>query len=183
MVVRNSNIDISSWDTRQLISFLTKSAKEGEVVYSKPLDSFLRGDGTRDLFAHAALVLANRSFEVLPENAPAGQANIDLCMNEQLWEIKSPDGNTLRGVETAVRKAQRQFKKIPSSLYCPRLIFNARYHALDDAVLLAELRRRLEQHRFADALFVFKNGNVASVPIGKKPDVPISRTAGPLSEL
>ena len=44
MVVRNSNIDISSWDTRQLISFLTKSAKEGEVVYSKPLDSFLRGD-------------------------------------------------------------------------------------------------------------------------------------------
>ena len=85
MVVRNSNIDISSWDTRQLISFLTKSAKEGEVVYSKPLDSFLRGDGTRDLFAHAALVLANRSFEVLPENAPAGQANIDLCMNEQLW--------------------------------------------------------------------------------------------------
>ena len=30
---------------------------------------------------------------------------------------------------------------------------------------------------------IFKNGNVASVPIDKKPDVPISRTAGPLSEL
>lgn len=81
MVVHNSNIDISSWDTRQLINFLTKSAKEGEIVYSKPLDSFLRGDGTRDLFAHAALVLANHSFEVLPENAPAGQANIEITYN------------------------------------------------------------------------------------------------------
>ncbi len=178
MVFLNSNPGISCWDTHQLLNFLAKSTKEGTIVYSKPIDSFLKSDSTRDLFVHAALVLANYSFEVLPENAPTGQANIDLCMDGQLWEIKSPNGDTLRGVETAVRKAQKQFKKILGSPYHPRLIFNARYHALDDSDLITELRKRLEQHGFTDALFVSKEGRVIDIPLSEKPDVPISRTAG-----
>lgn len=180
MVDLNSSTDISQWDTQQLVTFLAAAAEKGAIIYSKPLSAFLKVDCERDLFAHAALILSHYSFEVLSEDAPDGYANIDLLMNQQLWEVKSPNGTTLRSAETAVRKAQRQFKKRLNSPYCPRLIFNARYHALNDSALLAELKKRLEQHGFANALFVSKAGCVEDIALNGKPDVPISRTAGSL---
>lgn len=163
------DLDISRWSIQRLARYLATAADKGTIIYAKTLVSFLNADCERDLFAHAALAISGRSFEVLAEKAPDGYANIDICMSRQLWEIKSPNGDTLRGVETAVRKAQRQFKKTAASSYCPRLIFNARYHTLDDSALLTELRKRLEQHGFANALFISKRGRVISIPLNKNP--------------
>ena len=155
--------DVSRWDTVQLATFLMQAEREGVATYSRPLGSFLHSDCERDLFAHVALVLARRPFEALPETSPDGYSNIDLLMDGQLWEVKSPNGDSLRGVETAVRKAQRHFRKCTRPEQPARLIFNARYHSLDDSALLPELRRRLEQHGLSDSLFVTKKGRVLPV--------------------
>lgn len=163
------NISLENCTTAQLAYFLKEASDQKRISYSKPLESFLGTDDERDLFAHAALLSFGQHFEVLAESAHDGFSNIDLLIDGKYWEIKSPDGSTLRSVETAVRKCQKQFKKCNPENYEPRLILNAHYHSMDDEALFAELCRRVEQHGLIEAVFIRKKGEIIYIPGKRSP--------------
>lgn len=151
-----------------LVSELEVLRDAGSILYEKPLSDFAGKEEERDLFAHLALVRAGYSVTVLAEDAPEGYSNIDLLVDGAKWEVKSPNGSTLRGVETAVRRARTQFKRQFATDYPPRLVFNSAFYRVDPALVLPELRRRLEQHGFKQGLLVDAQGTVTEVDIKKE---------------
>lgn len=144
---------------------VTKSYPSGAVGnYLKPLSEFEAKDGRRDLFAHDALGNSGRSFTALAEDAPEGYSNIDLLMNGDRWEVKSPDGANIRAVESNIRKAKDQFEK----QYKPvsegiRVVFNGRYLLVADSEITRRLALEMRRHGIDEVLQVFKDGSVKPV--------------------
>lgn len=131
---------------------LDEAEVSGAITYVKPRSKLRREDeGSRDLFAHAALYQAGwRGFSVLDErnarNTPAEEwtqykKSIDLVrMNGEYWEVKSPTaqnpGTRLRAVERKLWEAQEQFAGHPSTnVSQTRVVLNGRYiNATDKAI-------------------------------------------------
>lgn len=137
---------------RTVGEILDEAEARGAITYVKPRSKLRREDeGSRDLFAHAALYQAGwRDFSVLDErnarNTPAEEwaqykKSIDLLrMNGEYWEVKSPDakdpGAKLRAVERALAQAEEQFAGHPvASLDQTRVVLSGRYiNATDNAI-------------------------------------------------
>lgn len=118
-----------------------------------------RGNEWRDLFVHDTL--AKNGYKVQPQ----GGADIDLRINGQPWEVKSPiptrDSNSgsLRWVENNVKAANTQFKKRGINGETS-LILSGYYYATDDAVIEKELVKRARQHKVKRVMFIDKTGNI-----------------------
>ena len=138
-------------------------------------DNFETHDGEwRDVFAHDALASVGIKVKPLPASAPMGFSNIDLLINDELWEVKSPYDepraarNSMRFVEKNLRKAKRQFDNQWDEGTGARLdyggptrvVFNALYVGMADDRIEAELLRQMKAHRIEEVIFVRKSGDV-----------------------
>lgn len=164
-------------ETSESLSCLRIAEQRGQVAYDKPLLSFLETeDGRRDLFAHAALARDGRRFRALAEDAPDGFSNIDLEMDGEKWEVKSPPGDNPRAVESNLRKAKKQARKnYPEPLSETRVVFNGRFYGQDDAWVSEELGYQMSEHGVAEALHVREDGSVRQI---EKAQTPYSERPG-----
>lgn len=169
--------------TSKALACLRVAEKRGQVVYEKPLLSFLETDGgKRDLFAHEALARDGRRFRALVEDAPDGFSNIDLEMDGAFWEVKSPPGSGIRAVESNLRKAKDQFEKHwPEPVREVRVVFNGRFYGQDDIWTSEKLSLEASRHGIAEVILVDKVGNVrqiekARVPYPERPSLQTSNS-------
>ena len=138
-------------------------------------DNFEDHDGEwRDVFAHDALASAGIKVKPLPATAPDGFSNIDLSLNGELWEVKSPYDERgksraeMRFVEKNLRRAKKQFanqwdERTGGRLDYDgptRIVFNSFYVNVDDGAIEAELARQMRAHHVDEVIFVKKNGEV-----------------------
>lgn len=120
-----------------------------------------QGNEWRDLWAHH--VLEQNGFLAQTH----GKNDIDLTINGEWWEVKSPkpvqDGHNLRFIEKALRVAKRQFDErgIPGSC---RVVFNSFYREpVDEDVMALELSIRAAQHGVVEVLYVSRAGNLRRI--------------------
>ena len=120
-----------------------------------------RGNEWRDLWVHHVLEKSGMAPQV------HGKDDIDLTINGEWWEVKSPDeakshpgsGSDLRYIEKNLRQASHQFEK--RGLGPAHVVFNPRYrHDASDEKLIAEVRKRMTQHRVAEVLFIKEDGSI-----------------------
>lgn len=132
-----------------------------EPSYLKPREAFDGADDERDLFAHDALSKHGFAVTVLQEDAPEGYSNIDLMINGQKWEVKSPTSGNIRTVEDNLRKANRQFlKDYPKPTETVRVVFNGKNVGVDDFSISTEIKRRMKQHRIDEVIQIMKDGSI-----------------------
>lgn len=154
----------SGFDRGSMVAYLEAARDSGGVVYSKPLESFIGGRDEKDLFAHVALHRAGYRFDVLAEDAPDGFSNIDLMIDGEKWEVKSPDKNNIRAVEDNMRKAKKQFRKnYPEPLGYTNVVFNCGSYGVDDERALEEARARKNDHRIDKVIFVSSDGEAKEI--------------------
>lgn len=159
---------VAEMSVKEMESYLERARDSGDIVYSKPIDSFVGTDDERDLSAHVSLHRAGIRFEVRAEDAPKGFKNIDLSIGDQLWEVKSPnaDGGSkdpLRFVEKNIRKAKKQFKGSQTPDAPVRVVFNNVYTAAADEDVMRRIRVEVERHGIAEVIFVHKDGSVERI--------------------
>ena len=149
--------------TAKSLACLRVAERNGQVVYEKPLLSFLeREEDRRDLVAHAALVRAGRSFTALAENAPEGYSNIDLLMDGKKWEVKSPHKSNPRAVETRLRAAKDQFEKnYPEPIEEVRVVFNGYFYGQSDEFVASKIAQEGDRHGITEVIHVDKSGKLA----------------------
>ena len=96
-----------------------------------------------------------------------GAADIDLTINGEWWEVKSPEtsvegvkpGNELDFIEKNLRRASHQFRN--KGLGSARVVLNLRYrHAASDDVLIRETKRHMAMHDVAEVLFIKSDGSL-----------------------
>lgn len=96
-----------------------------------------------------------------------GAADIDLSINVEWWEGKSPkpigvsarDGGSLSFIERNLRRASHQFRDRGHG--GARVVLNLRYrHAASDDVLIRETKRRMAMHGVAEVLFIKSDGSL-----------------------
>ena len=159
---------VNEMSAKEMVSYLERARDSGDIVYSKPIESFVGTDDERDLSAHVSLHRAGIRFEVRAEDAPKGFKNIDLSIDDQLWEVKSPnaDGGSkdpLRFVEKNIRKAKKQFKGSLTPGAPVRVVFNNVYTAAADEDVMRRIRVEVDRHGIAEVIFVHKDGSVERI--------------------
>lgn len=108
--------------------------------------------------------LAKNGYKVQPQ----GGSDIDLRINGQPWEVKSPiptqssTPGSLRWVENNIKEAKRQFKK-RGMVKKTKVIVSSYYYPTDDAVVKKELVKRCAQHNIKSAMFIDKQGNLKKI--------------------
>jgi len=154
---------------------LDEAEASGAITYVKPRSKLRREDeGSRDLFAHAALYQAGwRDFSVLDErNARNTQAeewaqykkSIDLVrMNGEYWEVKSPppgkNPDSTRAVERGFRRAEDQFVGHPVAHGQPRrIVFNGRYLKASDTKNATRIAKEMRLQGIDEVVQVKKDG-------------------------
>nr|WP_058270254.1 hypothetical protein [Olsenella massiliensis] len=137
----------------------------------------------RDVFAHDSLASTGIKVEARPASAPEGYSNIDLFINGDLWEVKSPydekgyTPGSIRFVEKNLRVANRQFRnqwdeKTNARLDYKgpkRVVFNSRYKSVSDEAIGREIPRQMAMHGIDEVLFVKKDGSVVYIKKGADP--------------
>lgn len=133
----------------------------------------------RDVFAYDMLSMAGFKVIVREPSAPDGFSNIDILLDGELWEIKSPElreggqkpkpGSELSFVEGNLDKAYKQFHRQwdgdtggRAAWYGPiRVVLNTRYRDEDDAAIMAELEKvlRMKSSKF-EVIMVGKDGSM-----------------------
>ena len=124
----------------------------------------INGKEWKDLWVH----------HVLEENGIKGVAqdttNLDLTINGQWWEIKSPEtpkeqpkeGKELGFVEDNIKKAIRQFRK--RDIEDVRIIFNSRYRSeYEDDVVLEEIKRQIIKRPVKEIVYINEAGKMIRV--------------------
>lgn len=161
--------------SRTVGEVLDEAEASGAITYVKPRSKLRREDeGSRDLFAHAALYQAGwRGFSVLDErnarNTPAEEwaqykKSIDLVrMNGEYWEIKSPppgkNPESTRAVERSFRRAEDQFAGHPIAYGQPRkIVFNGRYIKAPDAKIKERIVKEMHLQGIDEVVQIRKDG-------------------------
>ena len=149
--------------TTRSLACLRVAEKRGQVVYEKPLLSFLKKEeDRRDLVAHAALARAGKRFTALAEDAPEGYSNIDLLMDGKKWEVKSPHKSNPRAVETRLRAAKDQFEKnYPEPIEEVRVVFNGYFYGQSDEFVASKIAQEGDRHGITEVIHVDKSGKLA----------------------
>lgn len=128
-----------------------------------------KGNEWADLWAHK--ILAENGVPIVAKDS----SSLDLTIDGVPWEVKSPslkdgepdDPDYVGFVESALRKAIKQFKKRGYPREEVRVVFNSKYRAASDEAIEAELKRRMETHGIREVLFVTKDGKLKRL-INKK---------------
>lgn len=113
-----------------------------------------RGNEWRDLWVH--YVLGKNGISAQAQ----GPAKLDLIINGEWWEVKSPygDGSSPRFVESSVKKASKQFEK--RGIKPKRIVFNPRYRGCDEEAVKKELKRQMKCHGVSEAMFINDDGSI-----------------------
>lgn len=113
-----------------------------------------RGNEWRDLWAHRVLEKNGISAQA------QGPAMLDLTINGESWEVKSPygGGSSLRFVESSVKKASKQFDK--RGIKPKRIVFNPRYRGCDEEAVKRELERQMKCHGVSEVMFINSDGSI-----------------------
>lgn len=123
-----------------------------------------RGNEWRDLWAHHVLGMNGIAAQT------HGKDDIDLTINGEWWEVKSPDepgepprpGRELSFVEKNLRAAAHQFEK--RGLGSARVVFNPRYRSVaTDEDMVAEIRRRMRTHDVSEVLYINSDGTLTRI--------------------
>ena len=152
----------------------------GAVDYSLVSESAFEPPAVewRDRFVHDSLAACGFHVKPKPADAPKGFKNIDMWIDGELWEIKSPHpnpgdpspkpGNELKFVKNEFSKAMGQFL----SQYDPtsgrkltwdgpfRVVLSNRYKEMDDETVLCEVIRLLDESPDYEVIFIGKEGDV-----------------------
>ena len=147
-------------------------------------DDFARtGNEWRDLFAHDALSSLGHKIVARPGDAPDRYKNIDLFMDGELWEVKSPHdergaavprpGNELKFVANCLSSAASQFHKswaedlggLMDYDGPVRVILNSRYKDdVDDDLIAGRIREEISRSKEKYVvLHVRKDGSVTEL--------------------
>lgn len=79
----------------------------------------------------------------------------DFWMERRTWEVKSPMGKNIRGIESNFRDAAKQSENI---------IFDLRRSKIEESKAISKIRIEAEQFRVVKrVLVVTKNGNVLTI--------------------
>lgn len=114
-----------------------------------------RGNEWRDLFAHD--MLAKSGIVVTTHDS----RQLDVTIEDELWEVKSPDGSSARSVEGGIRKAKRQFIDRFGHETQIRVVFNSLYiDGVSDDAVRARLVTEMSRHGVSEVIFVKKSGEV-----------------------
>lgn len=186
MRVRRPSMSIRVYDSphenelignRTVGSILDEAERRNAIDYDKPRSGLRREDeGSRDLFAHAALYLAGwRGFTVLGErnssNTPKEEwkrykKSIDLKTSDgAYWEIKSPppgkNPGSTRAVERSFRRAADQFAGHPIGHGQPRrVVFNGRYLKASDASIRERILKEMRLQGIDEVVQIRKDGSI-----------------------
>lgn len=148
-----------------------RRATEGPpVVYEKPRSEFLAtDDGIRDLAAHEALRAAGYSVVARAEDAPEGYSNIDLLLDGELCEVKSPitdatGTNAMRFIERNLRKAVKQFKKVYGGYDGEvAVVLNCMGVHSDRESIIKRIRLELSRHPVDRVILITGSGDIDDI--------------------
>lgn len=111
-----------------------------------------RGDEWRGLFAHDTLARHGIRFRA------QDHFQLDGVIEDELWEVKSPDGETLRSIEKAFRKAKKQSEK--RSLSHVRVVLNLKYFGGDDTAVRNKVIQQMDRQRCNEAIIIYKDSSI-----------------------
>lgn len=155
----DENVILAEMRTRDRAWLNTGTAPEPS--YLKPREAFDGADDERDLFAHDALSKHGFAVTVLQEDAPEGHSNIDLMINGQKWEVKSPTSSNIRAVESNLRKAKKQFEKqYGSSLDGVKVVFNGAGIEIPDTDIVSKIEYEMKRHGIDEVLYIGKDSSI-----------------------
>lgn len=145
----------------ETVSRIKSFERAGSAKYIKQMNAFYGTDDERDLTAHAALLEHDHKLVILREDAPEGYSNIDLLVDGELYEVKSPTGSGKRIVEQNLRKAKRQFaNKYGDPEDEIRVVFNGTNVDMEDSLISAEIDRQMKSHNIGKVIQVNKDGSI-----------------------
>ncbi len=130
----------------------------------------------RDRFVHDSLSACGFHVRPKPADAPYGFKNVDMWLDGELWEIKSPHDDAgqpegrdkLKFIRGNFDKAYKQFhtqfdptrgKKLGWG-DAARVVLSGRYKDVPDDDMLAEVIKFLDEHNGYEVIFVDKCGSV-----------------------
>ena len=168
--------------SKQILSEMQKRSRlwlssgvEPETVYLKSIEEFLaEKNGKRDLFAHGILSRNGFAVTARKEGTLEGFSNIDLLINGELWELKSPEGRLNangepRFVENNLRKAVQQFyKQYGTDQRDVKIVFNGYFCEASDEQMEKRIAAEVRRHGIAEVLYIAKDGSVRRY-FGKEP--------------
>lgn len=148
-----------------MVEYLRAASRSGDITYSKPLEKFIGSSDQNDLFAHVALHRAGYKFVVAAEDSPENFSNIDLLIDGEWFEIKSPDADgsgkdSTRFVEKNLRKAKRQFERMSVKQEKVNVVFNGKYTEVDDNDIYLRIDHEMSRHGIDKVIQVRKDGSV-----------------------
>jgi len=96
------------------------------------------------------------AVEFLPVSDEPGRRNPDILLNGEIWEMKSPQGNSEKNtIDTQLRDAGHQ---------SAHLVLDTSRTPLADDFIVAEVRRRLQYRlRLKSVIILLKNGDVVRI--------------------
>lgn len=152
-------------DMKQVNRILDKAVKTGQIVYNKPRNSFVKKEEINELYAHAMLVKNGYKVTVRAETAPVGKSNIDLLVNGQLAEVKSPvargeGSHPLRFIDDNLRHAHHQFAKADVAASETCVVFNGAFTPVDDALISKTIKQRAPERGIDEVIQILKNGGI-----------------------
>lgn len=111
-----------------------------------------RGNEWRDLFAHD--MLAESGIRLRTKDS----TQLDGTIEDELWEVKSPDGETVRSIEKAFRKAKKQFEK--RGVSSVRVVLNLKYYGGDETDVKRKVLEQMDHKRCDETIVVHKDGSI-----------------------
>ena len=86
---------------------------------------------------------------------------LGINIGDELWEIKSPDGNPVRCVESSLRRAKKQFTDRFGSGTTIKVVLNFRYVAkISDDENRKRLVLEMQRHEVSEVILINKDGTV-----------------------
>ncbi|OFQ96668.1 hypothetical protein [Alloscardovia sp. HMSC034E08] len=129
------------------------------VTWNEPEEKIKNGVEHRDYDVYK--ILSENGFKdiaTLKSLNGAKGSDIDAAMNSQIWEIKSPIGESQKLVENNFRTAKKQFKKYFQRPNQPvRVIFNNLNTGLSDDIVIGLIQRKMKERGINECLLVGKD--------------------------
>lgn len=141
------------------------SGTKPEVKWLKTKEEFRKNSNGKQEIALIELLQSN-GFDVTArkEDAPDGKSNLDLLIGDILYEMKIPESNQKRSVESNLRRAKDQFGnayvKSGEILHGTRVVLWSRYMGLNDEDVAKKIVEEMQRHSIEEVIFVDKDNNL-----------------------
>lgn len=141
------------------------SGTKPEVKWLKTKEEFRKNSNGEQEIALIEL-LQSKGFDVTArkEDAPDGKSNLDLLIGDILYEMKIPESNQKRSVESNLRRAKDQFGnayvKSGEILHGTRVVLWSRYMGLNDEDVAKKIVEEMQRHSIEEVIFVDKDNNL-----------------------